>query len=165
MEAYMAIQPTPANVNSKNSPQRAASSPTSAAPAARPAAPAPALAPPLAPAPSFDRANISANGNLLSAHQSVSPQNVEDLVTFSIPFNDGEISDASISRQMDEINEALAPSSFRLNLDVHDATNLVMVQVVDTNTEEVLRELPPESRLDIMARIQEFTGLLFNTTS
>ena len=107
------------------------------------------------------------NAEILSAHPTVTQMATEELITLDIPmpFSDVEITESVISRYVDNVNEALAPSFFRLNFGVHEPTNRVMVQVVDAHTDEVLREIPPESRLDILARIQEFAGLLFDEQS
>lgn len=136
------------------------------------ASPSPAAAPARTPsvqqssAPATPAAmNIAPSAGILNAHSTVAPNMTEDLVAFSMPVGDDEISASSLNRVVNTINEALAPSFFRLDLSVHDDTNLVMVQVVDTETKEVLREFPPESRLDLMARIQEFAGLLFDSRS
>ncbi|MCL1988078.1 MAG: flagellar protein FlaG [Firmicutes bacterium] len=80
-------------------------------------------------------------------------------------YTSNEVTNESITRALDTVNEALAPSHFSLNSSVHEATNTIMVSVVDTNTNEVIRELPPESRLDLLARIKEFAGLLVDVTS
>ena len=37
-----------------------------------------------------------------------------------------------------------------------------MVQVIDVNTEEVIKELPPEEMLDLKARIHEMVGILID---
>ena len=88
----------------------------------------------------------------------------EDLVSLDIPvpYGESEITQSVIDRYVKSVNEALAPSFFRLNASIHEATNRVMVQVIDTNTEEILREIPPESRLDIIAKMHEFAGLLYD---
>jgi flagellar protein FlaG len=140
-----------ANIN------RVYASPARAVPPARPAAPAPRM---------IDGTTaIAPSADILNAHSAVSAHRTEDLVEFSMPILENEVTEASISRVIDAANEALRPSFFRLDFNIHEATNLVMVQVIDTNSEEVLREVPPESRLDIIARIQESAGLLFDAQS
>jgi flagellar protein FlaG len=158
------VQPkvaAPAN-NTGNRPQAPPVS-ASRTPAAPPAAnPAPAVsAPPIAPPPDL---SFVSGINILNAHPRVSSGVTEDLVTseFPMPVSDGDISDSAITRYVGTINQMLEPAFFRLDFGVHEDTNLVMVQVVDSNTNEVIREIPPESRLDAMARIQEFVGLLFD---
>ncbi|MCL2015874.1 MAG: flagellar protein FlaG [Defluviitaleaceae bacterium] len=90
------------------------------------------------------------------------PSEVQATITLpeSTPFTSNNVTDAYISRALETVNEALAPSHFSLNSSIHEATNTIMVRVIDTDTDEVIRELPPESRLDLLARIHEFAGLL-----
>jgi len=40
----------------------------------------------------------------------------------------------------------------------------MMVKVVDLNTDEVIKELPPEEMLDLQARIHEMVGILIDET-
>jgi flagellar protein FlaG len=81
-----------------------------------------------------------------------------------VTFSDNDIPESRIDEYVSRVNVALQPSFFRLSHSIHEATNMVMVQVIDTNTEEVVREIPSESRLDVMARMLEFAGLLFDET-
>jgi flagellar protein FlaG len=79
-----------------------------------------------------------------------------------VTFNEQDIPDSRIAEYVNMVNVALEPSFFRLDHSIHEATNMVMVQVIDTNSEEVVREIPSESRLDVMAKMLEFAGLLFD---
>ena len=113
-----------------------------------------------APAPSSD---IPVSVDILNVHSAISQTSAEEL-TFDIPipFGESEVTESVISRYVDSVNQALYPSFFRLNVGVHEPTNRITVQVIDTNTDEVVREVPPESRLDVIAKMQEFVGLLFD---
>ncbi|MCR4673962.1 MAG: flagellar protein FlaG [Lachnospiraceae bacterium] len=42
----------------------------------------------------------------------------------------------------------------------HDATNRVTIKIVDKDTKEVIKELPPEKTLDLIAKAWEMAGLL-----
>ena len=147
-------RPPIANANTVSSPAPVATPPT------RPSAANVTAAPPV-------RGSIVPSVDILSAHPTVSQRITEDLVSLDIPvpYDDSEITESVIDRYVRVVNEALAPSFFRLHASIHEATNRVMVQVIDTNTDEILRELPPESRLDIIARMQEFAGLLYDERS
>lgn len=108
---------------------------------------------------------ISPTGvNVLNAHPTVSQSSTDDLVA-PVPFDDNEISESSLAQYVNAVNQVLAPTFLRLNFSIHEATNRVSVQVIDEETDEVIREIPPESRLDLLARIQEFAGLLFDERS
>lgn len=43
---------------------------------------------------------------------------------------------------------------------IHDETNRVTIKIVDKETKEVIRELPPEKTLDMIAKAWELAGML-----
>lgn len=65
-----------------------------------------------------------------------------------------------VQEAVEEINKVLHYMNERLEFSVHEATNRVMVKVFDRETDEVLREIPPEQILDLVAKLQELVGLL-----
>jgi len=76
--------------------------------------------------------------------------------------DEAEMTDEMISNAVDEANKALSGTSFRLSYAVHESTNMVMVKVYDSDTQEVIREIPAESRLDIFAKVLEMSGLILD---
>jgi flagellar protein FlaG len=48
----------------------------------------------------------------------------------------------------------------RLDLRFDEATNRIVVKVIDTRTDKVIKEIPPEQLLHLAAKIQEMVGLL-----
>lgn len=43
---------------------------------------------------------------------------------------------------------------------IHEETNRVTIKLVDKETKKVIKELPPEKTLDMIARVWELAGLL-----
>lgn len=43
---------------------------------------------------------------------------------------------------------------------IHEGTNRVTIKIVDKSTKEVIKELPPEKTLDMIAKIWDMAGLL-----
>ncbi|MBR5596765.1 MAG: flagellar protein FlaG [Lachnospiraceae bacterium] len=43
---------------------------------------------------------------------------------------------------------------------IHDKTNRVTIKIVDKKTKELIKELPPEKTLDMIAKAWELAGLL-----
>jgi len=43
---------------------------------------------------------------------------------------------------------------------IHEQTNRVTIKIVDKETKEVIKELPPEKTLDMIAKAWELAGLL-----
>lgn len=46
-----------------------------------------------------------------------------------------------------------------INISFHEKTNRILVKLVDPKTKEVLREIPPEKLVDMMASLGEEIGL------
>ena len=43
---------------------------------------------------------------------------------------------------------------------IHEETNRVTIKIVDKDTKEVIKELPPEKTLDMIAKAWELAGIL-----
>ena len=43
---------------------------------------------------------------------------------------------------------------------IHEATNRVMIKIVDKDTKEVIKEFPPEKTLDMIAKVWELAGII-----
>jgi len=93
------------------------------------------------------------------------PQGLEEFPTTAPVMREEDINDQMLERAFTEANRALDGGSFRLSYGMHEASNRIHVAVYDSNTDELIREFPSESRLDLYARITEFTGLLFDSSS
>jgi len=63
-----------------------------------------------------------------------------------------------IKEAVEEMNKKIANSEAQFG--IHEATNRVTIKIVDKQTKEVIKELPPEKTLDMIARIWDMAGLL-----
>lgn len=43
---------------------------------------------------------------------------------------------------------------------IHEGTNRVTIKIVDKDTKEVIKEVPPEKTLDMIAKVWEIAGIL-----
>ena len=57
-------------------------------------------------------------------------------------------------------NEQLPNSEAKFG--IHEATNRVMIKLVDKDTQEVIKEIPPEKTLDMLAKSMEIAGVLLD---
>ncbi len=62
-----------------------------------------------------------------------------------------------------EINQALKSLNDHLQFSVDNSTNSTVVRLIDGNTGEVVRQIPPEEILRLRAYFKEHQGLLVNT--
>ena len=65
---------------------------------------------------------------------------------------------SQIRKAVDEINKKAHNSEAVFG--IHDATNRVTIKIVDKDTKKVLKEYPPETTLDMIAKVWEMAGLL-----
>ncbi|WP_017726262.1 flagellar protein FlaG [Halalkalibacterium ligniniphilum] len=103
-----------------------------------------------------------------SMKQGASSQNIEKLASLNqealvIVKQDGETkvlpAKESLEKQAEELNQALEPhKSFKFQ--VHEELERVFVQVVNRDTEEVIKEIPPEEFLDMVAEMLKYMGLI-----
>lgn len=64
----------------------------------------------------------------------------------------------SIRKAVENINKNLSDSEAVFG--IHDKTNRVTIKIIDKKTKEVIKELPPEKTLDMIAKAWELAGLL-----
>ncbi|MCR2044770.1 flagellar protein FlaG [Anaerosalibacter massiliensis] len=61
---------------------------------------------------------------------------------------------------IESANEKFIIYDRRFEFSIHDQTKQIMVKVIDVNTNEIIREIPPEKILDLVAAIWEITGIV-----
>lgn len=65
---------------------------------------------------------------------------------------------------VDDLNKQVKQASpikhTQLSFKYHDETNRISITVTDSDTDEVIREIPPEKALDMLAKAWEMAGLL-----
>ena len=69
-----------------------------------------------------------------------------------------------VRESVKDVNEIVDKVKEGLSFQIHEDTEKMMVKVVDLNTDEVIKELPPEEMLDLQARIHEMIGILIDET-
>lgn len=74
------------------------------------------------------------------------------------PFKDKTLLDEAIVK----LRDAFDIFSRRLDFEIDEKTNRIMVKVIDTKTDKVIKEIPPEQIIQLAAKIQEMVGILVN---
>ena len=81
-------------------------------------------------------------------------QTNSELVTGSEP----EEKKVSASEILDKIKQVSHDGLYSVRFEKNDAQDEFVVQVVDRETDEVIRQIPPEEILGVRAKLLEFTG-------
>lgn len=63
-------------------------------------------------------------------------------------------------RNIDRAVKALEGPSTSLEISVHEKTHAIMVKVINKETGQLIREIPPEKTLDLVAKMMEIAGIL-----
>jgi len=72
----------------------------------------------------------------------------------------------AIEQENEKIRKAVAEMSKKMTSNteavfgIHDETNRVTIKLVDKDTKKVIREIPPEKTLDMIAKVWELAGIL-----
>lgn len=71
-----------------------------------------------------------------------------------------DISKEKLEQAIEQANDTMRTYNRNLNFQLHKASGEWLVQVVNSETEEVIREIPPEWLLDIVAYFRDMVGVL-----
>ncbi len=67
-------------------------------------------------------------------------------------------SNEQIRKAVEQMNKSMFNSEAVFG--IHEGTNRVTIKIVDKDTKEVIKELPPEKTLDMIAKVWEMAGIL-----
>ena len=65
---------------------------------------------------------------------------------------------AQLKKAVEDINKRANNSEAIFG--IHEATNRVTIKIVDKETRKVIKEMPPEKTLDMIAKVWELAGLM-----
>ncbi|MCM3611976.1 flagellar protein FlaG [Planococcus sp. MERTA32b] len=71
-----------------------------------------------------------------------------------------EITKEMFKNRIDGMNEFLEPTTTAVKFQFHEKLNEYYVQIVDSMTDEVLKEIPNKKFLDIYASMTELMGMI-----
>ncbi len=74
-------------------------------------------------------------------------------------MDDSENKAAKNSQIKDAVDKINKQANTEAVFGIHDATNRVTIKIVDKDSKKVIKELPPEETLDMIAKVWELAGL------
>lgn len=99
------------------------------------------------------------NSNLVVAAQGSTNQNAEA----KKEQDEKDIKDVSpekVKSALSDINQRIRPTHTQCEFKYHEQTKRISITVKDSDTNEVIREIPPEKTLDMIAKSLELAGIL-----
>lgn len=73
-----------------------------------------------------------------------------------------EASLAHLEQAAINLQELASKFNRKLHFSVDKRINRILVKILDKNTDKVVRELPPDEIVDMVARLKEFIGTMFD---
>ncbi len=78
------------------------------------------------------------------------------------PVRQPKVSESSIKSMVKELNTAVKMFNTNLSFSVDKDTGKTVIKVIDTETKEIIRQIPPEDALRVAAHIKELVGILYD---
>ena len=112
--------------------------------------------------------NIEAIGTIIASPPRVneSAQQVERKrqdVQEQTPSSSQEESQAQPEELLNQIKSLTEDGLYSVRFEQDSGTNELVVKVVDQNTDEVIRQIPPEELLKLSQHLKELSGSIVNT--
>lgn len=79
---------------------------------------------------------------------------------FKEKFKAQDISNDELKEKTEQLNAAMKLFNRKFHFKVHDETNRVIVQVLNSDTGELVSEIPAEKVLDMVAGMEQAIGLI-----
>lgn len=74
----------------------------------------------------------------------------------------GEANSVSVEKIAAQLNELMRELDTKLSFAVDQTTNQIVIRVMNTSTNELIRQIPAEDMLRIAGRIKEMLGVVFD---
>ncbi len=70
------------------------------------------------------------------------------------------VSEKVLIDAIEKANKAISGANTKFEFSIHQKTKEIMVKVIDSDTNKVIREIPPEKILDMVAKMWEMAGII-----
>lgn len=70
-----------------------------------------------------------------------------------------QVTNEQIKKAVEKLNKNMMSHSEAV-FGIHEATNRITIKIIDKDTKKVIKELPPEKTLDMIAKVWEMAGIL-----
>ncbi len=99
--------------------------------------------------------NVNKNENLNN-------RKIEDIQKDMMEKKSKEEIKAELQHIVKELNEAMNPLNTDLEFKYNNKVEELTVMVIDKKTDKIIREFPPKEALQLMEKMKELVGMLFD---
>ncbi len=72
------------------------------------------------------------------------------------------VNEKAVRDVVEDVQQYLLEHNIQLSFSLHDKTGDLVVRVLDKDTGEVIRQIPPEEMLRLREKLEQLTGVLLN---
>lgn len=92
----------------------------------------------------------------------VQPESIADEVNKQSGAKAQTMFEQDVAKATEDLNKIMQLINADLKFEIHEKTQRLMVRLVDTKTDTVLKEFPPHELLDTLGAIREYIGILLD---
>ena len=74
----------------------------------------------------------------------------------------GEYTKKQIEKAVEKLNKFLQGNTSHAQFSMHDKFNEIMIKIIDDNTGEIIQEIPSKKIVDMIAKMCEMVGIVFD---
>lgn len=99
--------------------------------------------------------------NKMSTSQEVKKiENNHDFESTFINSEKRKVEEEQIISAIEKANKEFMIYDRKFEFSIHEKTKAIMVKVIDAKNDEIIREIPPEKILDMVAKLWELAGIM-----
>ena len=88
--------------------------------------------------------------------------NVQEMKRAELRGEKYTVSDEQVVKAIERAIKAMQGKTTNLEFSIHEETKMIAVKVLNSETGEVIREIPPEKTLDFVAKLWEMAGIMID---
>lgn len=104
----------------------------------------------------------SSTMSVSSASQETPIRNAKDMSLREKQGVNVSVAEEQLIRTIERAVKSLQGPQTTLEISIHEKTHDIMVKVLNKDTGELIREVPPEKTLDLVANMMEIAGILID---
>lgn len=89
--------------------------------------------------------------------------NKTDKALSSASNTNNVVTNEMLDKAIEDVNKHVGLTNRKFEYAIHEGTNKVVIRVFNSDTGEVIREVPPESRLDAISKMWEMSGIIVDS--
>ncbi|MFD5021747.1 flagellar protein FlaG [Paenibacillus sp. NPDC058367] len=102
----------------------------------------------------------SSTASVSSINQETPIRNAKDMSLREKQGVNVSVAEEQLIRTIERAVKSLQGPQTTLQISIHEKTHDIMVKVLNKDTGELIREVPPEKTLDLVAKMMEIAGIL-----